>query len=206
MAEDELRTCILGVASTINDRPLTVVTEDGKDLVPLTPSMFMRPRSFGHMPELKGGEYLAESYKRMRRLLKQLQDRFRKEYLSLLVTRGGRRRDCEVRVGEVVLVGFDNRKRYEWPLGIVTELCAGKDGVRRVAKVRTNHGILTRPLQRLYPLEVNSLTHEIVTTKGLGGATEEHTDDSQTSKDLVTRLGRTSRRPVRYEQGNHLVE
>ncbi|KAG7312846.1 hypothetical protein JYU34_001228 [Plutella xylostella] len=60
-----------------------------------------------------------------------------------------------VRVGDVVIVETEGKK-LDWPLGIVTEVCTGKDGVRRVAKVKTADGERTRAVQRLHPLEINN--------------------------------------------------
>jgi len=41
-------------------------------------------------------------------------------------------------------------------LAKVVELTPGRDGLVRVAKLKTQHSVLVRPLQRLYPLEVSS--------------------------------------------------
>ncbi len=55
-------------------------------------------------------------------------------------------------------------KRNHWKLGLVEELIEGKDGVIRGAKVRSsNKGkreILNRPLQKLIPLELQSVNGE----------------------------------------------
>lgn len=81
-------------------------------------------------------------------------ERFRKEYLSNLIQRKAEKNIPVPDIGDVVLVGSDNKKRYEWPLGRIVELIPGKDDKVRVARVKTRQGIFTRPLQRLYPLEV----------------------------------------------------
>ena len=38
------------------------------------------------------------------------------------------------------MVGSDNRKRYEWPLGKIVELIPGNDGKVWVLKVKTSKG------------------------------------------------------------------
>lgn len=58
-----------------------------------------------------------------------------------------------VNIGELVLIGSDNTKRLEWPIGRVVDVLPGKDGQIRLAKVETIKGCLLRPLQRLFPLE-----------------------------------------------------
>ncbi|GBN53763.1 hypothetical protein AVEN_128849-1 [Araneus ventricosus] len=57
--------------------------------------------------------------------------------------------------GDVVLVE-STAKRINWPLGKVVQLIEGKDEVVRLVKIHTKQGDLLRPIQRLYPLEVNS--------------------------------------------------
>ena len=66
-----------------------------------------------------------------------------------------------VQVGDVVCVKEDNMKRNMWKLEKVEELIVGKDSVVRGAVVRISRSgkpsvLLRRPLQLLYPLEVQS--------------------------------------------------
>ena len=55
--------------------------------------------------------------------------------------------------GDLVLLQEDDVKRRSWPLARVTKVMPGKDGVIRVAEVRTKTGVYTRPVTRLYRLE-----------------------------------------------------
>ncbi|CAB0014396.1 unnamed protein product, partial [Nesidiocoris tenuis] len=63
-----------------------------------------------------------------------LKSRFRKEYLSFLVHQGKRQSPKVIKVGDIVLIGDDSTKRINWPLGRVSEVFVGQDGVVRVAK------------------------------------------------------------------------
>ncbi|PRD33670.1 UNVERIFIED_CONTAM: hypothetical protein NCL1_16964 [Trichonephila clavipes] len=62
----------------------------------------------------------------------------------------------EPRVGEIVLVGNDYKKCINWPLAVIVELVPGRDGNIRNVKVKTQTGVLLRPMQRIFPLEINS--------------------------------------------------
>ena len=59
------------------------------------------------------------------------------------------------KVGDVVIIADDEKKRGKWSLGVVEELVAGKDGEVRVAKVRSKKSHLERAVQQLYPLELS---------------------------------------------------
>ncbi|KAF6207540.1 hypothetical protein GE061_015987 [Apolygus lucorum] len=81
--------------------------------------------------------------------------RFRTEYLGQLkLSTDSFKKTRKPMVGELVLVGSDNKKRIDWPLAIVEELIEGPDGNCRVVKLRTTDGILTRAIQKIYPLEI----------------------------------------------------
>ncbi|XP_054724268.1 uncharacterized protein LOC129234298 [Uloborus diversus] len=71
------------------------------------------------------------------------------------IPRGRRVVRKEISVGEIVLIGCEDTKRLNWPLGHVVELYPGRDGIQRIAKLRVANGYLVRPLQRLYPLEMS---------------------------------------------------
>ncbi|GFX15807.1 uncharacterized protein TNCV_1061291 [Trichonephila clavipes] len=62
----------------------------------------------------------------------------------------------EPRVGEIVLVGNDSKKRINWPLAVIVELVPGCDGNVRTVKVKTQTGVFLRPIQRIFPLEIDS--------------------------------------------------
>lgn len=65
--------------------------------------------------------------------------------------------DRDVKIGEIVLVGNDVDKRFDWPLARVTELLPNRDGKTRLVRVLTHKGQLLRPVQRLYPLECSDV-------------------------------------------------
>lgn len=70
----------------------------------------------------------------------------------------------KVSEGDVVLVHEDNVKRSNWKMGKVVGLITGKDGEVRGAKLKLiTKGkaiFVNRALQKLYPLEVCSVTTE----------------------------------------------
>lgn len=66
-----------------------------------------------------------------------------------------------IEIGDVVLIHDDSLPRSNWRLGEVTELIESRDGcirgaVLRVASKRGKHLTLRRPIQKLFPLEVNT--------------------------------------------------
>ncbi|GFU65571.1 DUF5641 domain-containing protein [Trichonephila clavipes] len=121
--------------------------------------MFIHGNSNCETPDLDQVDRssLVKRTKYLQKLREDLRQRFRNEYLALLVHRGTRRNDA-LEVGDVVLIGHDNVRRIDWPLGVGWEVYPGKDGVPRVARNRTSHGERIRPFQRLYTLEVSAKT------------------------------------------------
>ncbi|UYV64985.1 hypothetical protein LAZ67_3002655 [Cordylochernes scorpioides] len=142
---EQLETCLIEVESTINKRPLTYITENSDDLIPLTPAMFLQDRTT-HFPEIE--KITADTFRR--------KQRFRKEYLGLLVQKGKEGSEFTLRIGEIVLIGNEDQKRIDWPMAKIEELIPGRDGKIRVARVKTKRGMLMRPIQKIYPLEVTS--------------------------------------------------
>lgn len=112
----------------------------------------------------------------------------------------------EVRVGEIVLIGDDNRKRLDWPLGKVLNVYTGKDGHCRVVRVKTQNGELVRPVQRIYPLELpESIREEVVGSTTLQAELASNEDVCETREPMPvstnkeevvkTRRGRTVKKP-----------
>jgi len=158
LARVELEKVLKEIQNILNDRPLTYVSESLEDLEPLTPNSFLKRQGSYQFPEGQWteGEKLRLRYKYLQTLQMELKLRFQKEYLSLLVSKGRKKPTRKLRVGELVVVGTELKKRQNWALGRILELYPSeKDGVVRVAKVKIPDGELIRAVQRLHPLEVD---------------------------------------------------
>ncbi|GFU33127.1 uncharacterized protein NPIL_512421 [Nephila pilipes] len=59
-------------------------------------------------------------------------------------------------IGEIVLIENPNKKRLYWPLGKIVELIPGRDGKVRTLKLRCNKTEIIRPIQRVFPMEIQS--------------------------------------------------
>ncbi|KAI5753166.1 hypothetical protein M8J77_024212 [Diaphorina citri] len=152
---EELSTILSECEAVINSRPLTYVSDNSSDLSCISPSMFLHDLEEVGIPEFGviKSTHLSKKLKRSQELKSQLCKRFRLEYLGQLQLFANNKKKHELRLGEIVLVGDDNNKRINWPLGLIIQLIQGGDGHIRVVKVRTSTGVLTRPVQRIYPLE-----------------------------------------------------
>ncbi|UYV81487.1 hypothetical protein LAZ67_20001340 [Cordylochernes scorpioides] len=141
----------------INARQLTYIAKDNDDLVPLTPEMFLRePRTEGEIDLNEFRCNFGKSYEKRKRLLKEFRKRFRSEYLGLLVHHDNRKKQRQLKVGDIVLVEVENRKQINWPMGKITKVFPGTDNVRRLVEVKTKSGFMKRAVRRLFPLEVPS--------------------------------------------------
>lgn len=181
----ELSIILKDITDVMNQRPLTYVSEDPGDLEPLTPEHFIHPLGKVAFPE---NDYLEADklrirLKYLRTLRQELRNRFRREYLAQLISRNPKKAGRALKVGEMVLVGSDGKRRLEWPLGKVVEIFPGNDGICRVAKVRTTKGEFIRTVQRLYPLELDIDQPEV---------------NEITEVASRTRSGRVTKPPVRY--------
>ena len=53
------------------------------------------------------------------------------------------------RIGDVVLIRDEINPPAKWPLGIISELHPGSDGVVRVVRLKTEKSFYTRPVVKL---------------------------------------------------------
>ncbi|GFT47814.1 integrase catalytic domain-containing protein [Trichonephila clavipes] len=140
--------------------PLFLKTGE-KELIPLTPAMFLienRCSDTTDIDELNSRD-LRKRMKYRIKLLSDLRQRFRKEYLSELIQKQNGNRVREPRIGEMVLIGNDNKKRLSWPIAKIIELIPGRDGEIRTVRLKTQHGTVIRPVQRIFPLEVQAIAN-----------------------------------------------
>ncbi|GFT41001.1 DUF5641 domain-containing protein [Trichonephila clavipes] len=59
----------------------------------------------------------------------------------------------------MVLIGNDNKKRLFWPIAKNIELIPGRDGEIRTVRLKIQHGTVIRPVQLIFPLEVQAIAN-----------------------------------------------
>lgn len=120
---EELYTVLCDCEGKLNDRPLTYVSSDNEDLIPLTPSSFIQSLKTNEVTDIDNIDKssLVCRLKYIQKLREELRLRFRKEYFGLLVQQR-KGNNLKINIGYIVLVESENLKRVLWPLAIVTKL------------------------------------------------------------------------------------
>ncbi|XP_071035303.1 uncharacterized protein [Parasteatoda tepidariorum] len=184
-------------------RPLTYLSEDLVDLIPLSPSMFLQEISTVGVPDLDQLDtiYLKKRYRYQQMLREQLRKRFRHEYLATLLQPRKKNNYCDLKIGEIVLIEDDLKKRLHWPMAKVIAVYPGKDKRIPLSRLKTAHTEFLRPVQRIYPLEIRSTPNEGSTPNesATSNKDDKHNNFPSTLRNIVTtRNGRTVKIPSRY--------
>ncbi|UYV64449.1 hypothetical protein LAZ67_3000757 [Cordylochernes scorpioides] len=207
---EELSTVMCDVESLMNTRPLTYLTEESEDLAPLTPSLFLHEVREVGVPDLDliDNQTLSRKYQYIKRVREDLRERFRIEYFGFLRQETRRlKTTIPLKVGDMVLIGQESLKRLHWPLARIIQLYPGKDGLVRVAKVKTSSGDKIRPIQKLYNLEITpeircrdplterSPTQEVRLTTEEDPLTSQQEQHHIDTPNVVSSYGRPIKRP-----------
>lgn len=154
---ESLLTVLCDVESTMNNRPLTYLSEDVDDLVALTPAMFLHELPMSGVPDIDYVDKvsLKKALLYQNRLRDDLRSRFRIEYVGQLRQGSKYIKDPTfLKVGDMVFV-TTSKKRVNWPLARISEIAPSADGHVRLVKVKTSDGELSRTVQQLIPLEAD---------------------------------------------------
>jgi len=154
--DERLDSVFCEVESIVNGRPLTPISDDPNDLKALTPNhlLLLRPGLPCPLAEFT----VKDTYRKRWRHVQYIADQFWKRWINeYLPTLQLRRRWLEVRrnvrVGDIVLVAQENTPRKNWPLGRITAIFQGRDGLVSSAELKTANSYLTRPVNKLCLLE-----------------------------------------------------
>ena len=154
--DERLDTMFCEVESIVNSRPITPVSNDPKDLNPLTPNdLLIQGQCYSSSPGVFSKE---DIYTRRWRHVQLLADKFWKrwvkEYLPTLQLRS-KWKDIKdnLKENDVVIMIDENMPRKKWCLGRVEKVFPGKDGLVRSVQVKTQNNTLTRPVDKLCLIE-----------------------------------------------------
>lgn len=169
---DTLSTIITEIEAILNDRPLTYISTDPRDVEPLTPSDLLYGRRLTSLPypplpdetrnilEQTNAKF-NEISRRQRDIIQHFWNRWKQEYITSLREFhriSGKNEQC-IQKGDIVQI-HDDTSRLTWKLAVVEELVRGRDGFIRSATVRTQNGLTNRPIVKLYPLEIGDDRHQ----------------------------------------------
>ena len=198
---EEMLSLLCECEAIVNSRPLTYVSEDSDELKPITPAMFLQEIPEVGVPDLDHIDKtnLSRRLRYQQRLREELRKRFRVEYLgNLMLKQTDKKSSYELKVGDIVLIENEDKKRTFWPLGRIVKLYPGKDNNVRLVKVKISNGEILRPIQRLYPLEIQS---ESERSPEKADIVQEciPTSSQEILKERVTRRGRVIKVPSRFK-------
>ncbi|XP_062538615.1 uncharacterized protein LOC134206889 [Armigeres subalbatus] len=159
LSPEDFNTLLIQVEGCLNSRPLTPMSDDPNDLEPLTPSHFLIGSSLQSLPDPELESVPMNRLDRFQLLQKLLQDfwqRWRREYLCQLQGRTKRWKPrIGIEIGKLVIIREDNQHPMAWKMGRIIAVHPGADGVVRVVTLKTESGILKRPVEKLCLLPIS---------------------------------------------------
>ena len=156
LTHEALETLLVMAEGIVNNRPLTAVSSDPKDLEPLTPNhLLIHRRSAAPIGLFNEKDmHSRRKWRQVQYLADVFWRRWTKEYLPLLHQRTKwQEPQRNVQPGDLVLILERQLPRNEWPTGRIVDIQPGADGLVRAARVRTAEGELLRPIVKLCVLE-----------------------------------------------------
>ncbi len=172
---EELRTLVVEIESTINNRPITYVYDDQNGVsYALSPSDMIYGRRIpptsndSHCDIVSTYNTLTKRVKHHFRLLTNFTNSWKREYLlSLrefnLRQRASKTSDLNPAVGDIIILKDEKSARCYWKLAKVVELFNGRDGLCRAANIQVlstagakKPTLVRRPIQQLVPIEVKA--------------------------------------------------
>ena len=156
--DEGLSTFMCEAESIVNSRPLTKVSDDVRDLEPLTPNhllLFRYSQSFPPGIFAKEDIYSRRRWRQVQYLSDVFWRRWVKEYLPTLQERQKwfrPRRNFQI--GDIVLLTDEKSPRGLWPLARITSVkTSQRDRLVRSVTLKTKSSTLERPIDKIVLLE-----------------------------------------------------
>ncbi|XP_066256304.1 uncharacterized protein [Euwallacea similis] len=161
---EQLITLLAQIEAILNSRPLSPMSQDPNDLTPLPPAHFLIGRSTTELPDPDLQHVPANRlsvFQRIQLIKQHFWKRWSKEYISELQQRvKWKTQQQDVQEGVLVLVKEDNLPPSKWRMGRIVAVHPGRDGVNRVATIRTSSGLVKRSFSKICPLPVETVIED----------------------------------------------
>jgi hypothetical protein len=157
---DQFQTVLVEIEFTINQRPLTAVSDEPEDLSVLTPNQFLisdgMSWNWSSLNSREAGKLdVVKTWKALRHYVESCWTRWHNEYLAQLRSfhQSKPKAIATIRVGDLVLVVDTQKPRFEWKMGRV--LAVDKEELPRVCrlKIAGAKNPLTRSIRHLVMME-----------------------------------------------------
>lgn len=150
---EELTTVLTQIEACLNSRPISQVSDDSQDPLPLTPAHFLVGESLLLPPDNNYENSNLSSLKRWQYTQQMVQSfwrRWSQEYLNHFLQRyKWNHQTPEPETGDIVLVKEDDLPPARWLYGIIVDKHPGLDKVTRVVSLRCKGTVIKRPVSKL---------------------------------------------------------
>ena len=150
---EEFSTVLTQIEACLNSRPLVPLSCDDDGVDALTPGHFLIGRPLESLPDPAFSYHsvsLLHRWHLCQNLVRHFWQRWSSEYLSSLrkFTKW-HHPSRNASIGDIVILQEDGLVPGKWPLGRVTQVHKGKDGLVRVVTIKTHTGIYKRPVHKI---------------------------------------------------------
>ena len=194
--------CLLcDFVAIVNSRLLIYASENSEELKPISLAKFLQEilevdvSDLDHIDKIN----LTRRLRYQQRLREELRKNFRVEYLgNPILKETDKKWSYNLKLGDIVLIENENKKRAFWPLGRIVKLYPGKDINVRLVIIKILNGEILRPIHYLYPLEIQP---ESEGSSEKADIEQENipTSPQEIQKEKVTRTGRFIKVPSRFK-------
>ncbi|CAK1602956.1 unnamed protein product [Parnassius mnemosyne] len=142
---EELSTVLAQIEACLNSRPLSYISDNPEDPLPLTPGHFLVGEPLIVVPEENYSNIPLNRLQRWKfgqRMVNEFWKRWSEEYLVTLNQRyKWNTKKIEPEIDNVVIIKDHNLPPVKWLLGKVIEKHPGADNITRVVSIKTKNGI-----------------------------------------------------------------
>lgn len=153
---EELSTVLAQIEACLNSRPITVLSDNPDDPLPLTPGHFLVGEPLINIPDEDYTQCKLSNLDRWRLTQKMVADFWNRWYKEYLVTLNHRykwnTKAPDLEIDDIVILKEDNMPPCKWLLGKIIQKHVGSDNLTRVVTIKCKNGIYKRPISKITKL------------------------------------------------------